>query len=39
MDFGAFSTKNPENWTYKKQRGIDLFIGKIAFDEKDTLPY
>ena len=38
MDFGAFSTKTPENWTYLKQRGIDSFIGKIAFDEKDTLP-
>ena len=39
MDFGAFSMKTPENWTYIKQRGIDSFVGKIALDKNDTLRF
>lgn len=39
MDFGAFSMKTPENWTYIKQSGIDSFVGKIALDKNDTLQF
>ena len=39
MDFGPFSMKTPENWTYIKQRGIDSFVGKIALDNNDTLEF
>ena len=39
MDFGAFTMKTPENWTYIKQRGIDSYVGKIALDKNDTLRF
>lgn len=39
MDFGSFTIKAPNNWTYIKENGKEAFIGKIALDQKDTIDF
>ncbi len=39
LDFGSFTIQTPNNWTKKKVKGIDSYVGQILLDSSDVLTF